>query len=145
MGLDGVLGIIVPISDEGAMHDVFHGKAVHASLAPGASTNIEKGDRILFYDSGKSHNIVGEAVISDVAFEEAAKARHDHGAKLCVDGPDLDRFISSLPAGGASVLRVLRFEEAVMYAQPVKCDQKIAEEGTYMTAQVFASIARANA
>jgi hypothetical protein len=145
MGRNGVLGVVVPISDDGVMHDIFHGKSVHASLAEVATTDLEKGDRILFYDSGKTHNIVGEAVISEIAFEQARRALNGHEGSLYLDRIPFERYFSSLPKGEASMLRVLHFRDATLYASPVKCSLKIAENGTYMTAEVFSRIARDNA
>jgi hypothetical protein len=119
LGRNGVLGIIVPISEDEVMHDVFHGKSVHVTLSQGESTDLEKGDRILFYDSGMSHNIMGEAVISEIEFENAENARHNHQGKLCLDGPRFESYLSSLPGGDASIMRVLHFKDATMYANPV--------------------------
>jgi hypothetical protein len=144
MGLNGVLGVVVPIDADGVMHDIFHGKSVHASLAQGESTDLEDGDRIFFYDSRQTHSIMGEAVISGIAFEEAKRVLDDIGTKLYLEKDDFERYISSLPEGGKSKLRVLHFRDPILYANPVKCNLAISENGTYMTAEVFTKIAKGN-
>jgi hypothetical protein len=144
MGLNGVLGVVVPIHADEVMHDIFHGKSVHASLAQGESTDLEDGDRIFFYDSRQTHSIMGEAVISGIAFEEAKRVLDDIGAKLYMEKDDFERYISSLPEGGKSKLRVLHFRDPILYANPVKCSSAISENGTYMTAEVFTKIAKGN-
>jgi hypothetical protein len=144
LGRNGVLGIVVPIYEDGVMHDIFHGKSVHASLAQGESTDLEKGDRIFFYDSRKTHSLMGEAVIADIAFEEAKNVIDDLEGKLYLDKADFERHVSSLPEGDKSELRVLHFRDPILYANPVKCNVTIAENGTYMTAEVFSRIAKDN-
>lgn len=145
MGRNGVLGIIIPIYDDEVMHDIFHGKSVHASLARDESTDLENGDRILFYDSRKTHSIRGEAVIAEIAFQEAKNVLEDLGGRLYIDSVDFARYVSSLPKGERSKLRVLHFKDPILYANPVKCNLAISESGTYMTAEVFAKIAKYNA
>ena len=145
MGRNGVLGIVVPIHDEEVMHDIFHGKSVHASLAEGAGTDLEKGDRIFFYDSLKTYALRGEAVITDVSFDEARNVLDNLGGKLYLDKGEFERYMSSLPEGDKSKLRVLNFKDSILYADPVKCNLTIAETGTYMTAEVFAKIAKGSA
>jgi hypothetical protein len=144
MGRNGVLGIIVPIYGDEAMHDIFHGKSVHASLAQAESTDLEKGDRILFYDSRTTHSLMGEAVVAEIAFEEAKNVLDDLGGKLYLEKGDFERYVSTLPKGSSSKLRVLHFSDPTMYANPVKCNLAIAESGTYMTADVFSRIAKDN-
>lgn len=141
MGRNGVLGIIVPIDDEEVMHDVFHGKSVHATVARSEGTDLEKGDRIIFFDSRRTHALRGEAVNADISFEQAEKVLDDFRGALCVDGADFQSYVSTLPSGPRSRMRVLRFKDPTMYASPVKCDLAVAEDGTYMTAEVFAKIA----
>jgi len=142
MGLNGVLGIVVPIHADGAMHDIFHGKSVHASLAQSESTDLENGDRIFFYDSRTTHSIMGEAVIADIAFKGARNVLDNLGPTLHLDKADFERYVSSLPKGDKSKLRVLRFRDPILYANPVKCDLAIAENGTYLTAEIFAKIVK---
>jgi hypothetical protein len=144
MGRNGVLGIVVPIDAHEVMHDVFHGKSVHASLAQGESTDLERGDRIFFYDSRETHSLMGEAVITDIAFEEAKAVNDDLEGALYLEKADFERYVSSLPEGDRSKLRVLHFKEPILYANPVKCSVKVAENGTYMTAEVSSRIAKEN-
>ena len=145
MGLNGALGIVVPIRSHEAMHDIFHGKSVHASLAQGESTDLVAGDRIFFYDPQETRSIMGEAVIADIAFEDARGVLADFGTKLYLGEDDFKRYVSSLPEGERSKMRVLHFKDPILYANPVKCDLPIAESGTYMTAKIFARIAKGNA
>jgi hypothetical protein len=142
MGLNGVLGIVVPIHADGVMHDIFHGKSVHASLAQGERTDLENGDRIFFYDSRTTHSIMGEAVIADISFEEARNVLDDLGPKLYLDKHDFEVYVSSLPDGDKSRLRVLHFKDPILYASPVKCGLAISENGTYLTAEIFAKIVK---
>ena len=142
MGRNGVLGIIVPIHDNEVMHDIFHGKSVYASLAPGESTDLERRDRIFFYDSERTHCLMGEGVISEIAFERAKEVLLDFAGRLYMETGDFGRYVESLPEGELSLLRVLHFEDPVLYADPVKCGVDIDEAGTYMTAEVFSRIAR---
>jgi hypothetical protein len=144
MGRNGVFGIIVPIHDDGVMHDVFHGKSVHASFAQSEGTDLEKGDRIVFFDSRGTRALRGEAVIAEIAFEGATKVLDNLGGKLYMDKADFEAYVSTLPEGTSSKLRVLHFKDPTMYANPVTCDLAIAESGTYMTAEVFARIAKGN-
>jgi len=142
MGRNGVLGIIVPIYDEGVMHDIFHGKSVHASLAQGEGTDLEKGDRIFFYDSQKTRSLMGEAVIAEIGFAKAKSVLHDFEDKLYLGRGEFENYVSSLPEREESSLRVLHFRDPILYADPVKCNLAIAESGTYMTAEVFSRIAK---
>jgi len=142
MGRNGVLGIIVPIPDDDVMHDIFHGRSVYASLATGDDTDLGKGDRIYFYDSGETHNLEGEAVITDVAYEPALKVLDIDERAFYMDRHRFTDYVSSLPEGDASVLRVLYFKDPTVYATPVGCDQTIPEEGAYMTSEVFSRIAK---
>jgi hypothetical protein len=144
MGKNGVLGIIVPISEDGVMHDIFHGRSVYASLAEGDRTDLDKGDRIFFYDSAETHNLEGEAVITDIAFEPAAKVLDIDEGALYTDRRRFAAYVSLLPEGAASILQVLHFKEPTVYATPVKCGQTIPEGGAYMTAEVFSEIAKEN-
>jgi len=105
MGLNGVLGIVVPIHDDETMHDIFHGKSVHASLAQGEGTDLEKGDRIFFYDSRRTNSLRGEAVIADIAFEEARDVLDNLGGKLYLERDGFVRYVSSLPEGGCCTSR----------------------------------------
>lgn len=145
MGRNGVLGIIIPISEDDIMHDIFHGKSVYASLARGNDTDLAEGDRILFYDSGETHNLEGEAVITDITFEPASRVLEIDESALYTDRKLFARYLSSLPEGDASTLRVIHFKEPIMYAKPVRCNLTIPEEGAYMTAEVFSRIAKQNA
>jgi len=144
LGSKEVLGIIVSIYSDEVMHDIFHGKSVHASLADGERTALEKGDRIFFYDSGRTRCIMGEAVIASMAFDEAESVFDDLGPSLYIGRDDFARYVSSLPGGDKSVLRLVYFRDAVLYANPVKCNMAIGENGTYMTAEVSAKIAKDN-
>jgi hypothetical protein len=142
MGRNGVLGVVVPIHDDEVMHDIFHGRSVHASLAQGSGTDLEKGDRIFFYDARETRSLRGEAVIADISFKEARHVLDGLWAKLYLEKDDFERYIASLPERDKSKLRVLHFKDPVLYANPVKCDLAIAENGTYMTAEFFAKIAK---
>jgi len=142
MGRNGVLGVIVPIHEEEVMHDIFHGKSIHASLAQDESTDLQEGDRILFYDSGKTHSLRGEAVISEIDLAKAKDVLLDFGGKLCMGRGDFERYVASLPKGEESKLRVLHFKDPILYADPVKCNLAIPEGGTYMTAELFSRIAK---
>jgi|HubBroStandDraft_6_1064221.scaffolds.fasta_scaffold1251698_2 hypothetical protein len=144
MGKNGVLGIIVPISEDAVMHDIFHGRTVYARLANDDGADLDRGDRIFFYDSAETHNLEGEAVITDVTFEPAARVLDIDEGALYTDKRRFTEYVSSLPEGDASILRVLRFKEPTMYATPVKCNQTIPEGGAYMTAEVFSKIAKQN-
>ena len=144
MGRSGVLGIIVPIYDDGVMHDIFHGKSVHASLAKTESTDLDKGDRIFFHDSLKTHRLMGEAVIAEIAFEEAGGVLAKLGGELYMGRGAFEAYVSALPEGSMSKMRVLHFRDPILYANPVRCDLPIAEAGTYMTAEVFSAIAKSN-
>ncbi|MDA4116771.1 MAG: hypothetical protein OK455_00305 [Thaumarchaeota archaeon] len=144
MGQNGVLGVVVPISDERVMHDVFHGRSFHATLAKDDSTDLEKGDRMFFYDSGKTRQLVGEAMIASITFREAKDVLEQCGGKLYLDADAFDRYVSSLPEGQKSLLRVLRFEDPTVYAAPVKCSVTIPEGGLDMTAEIFAKISKDN-
>ena len=144
MGKKGVLGIVVPISGDEAMHNIFHGRSVHASLAQEETTELEKGDRIYFYDP-ENRDLVGEAVIADIAFELARDVFIGREGKLFLDKEDYERYVSSLPDGENSRMRVLHFKDPIMYANAVKCRIAIADGGTYMTAESFARIAKGNA
>jgi len=139
-----VLGIIVPISEDAVMHDIFHGRSVYASLAKGDRTDLDRGDRIFFYDSAETHNLEGEAVITGVTFEPAGKVLDIDEAALYTDRRRFAEYVSSLPQGDASILQVLRFKDPTMYAKPVKCGQEIPDGGAYMTAEVFSMIAKQN-
>jgi len=127
-----------------AASDVYK-RQVHASVAEGSGTDLEKGDRKFFYDSRKTHSLKGEAVIADISFDEAKNVLDNLGGKLFLDKSEFERYVSSLPGGDKSRLRVLSFKDSVLYANPVKCSLTIAENGTYMTADVFAKIAKGSA
>jgi hypothetical protein len=144
MGKNGVLGVIVPISEDDVMHDIFHGRSVYASLAEGHDTDLGRGDRIFFYDSAETHSLEGEALITDVTFEPASKVLAIDEGALYMDRRRFAGYVSSLPEGDASVLRVLYFKDPTMYAKPVRCDQSVPVGGAYMTAEVFSSIAKQN-
>jgi hypothetical protein len=144
MGKNGVLGFIVPISDDDVMHDIFHGRSVYASLAEGDDTDLDKGDRIFFYDSAETHTLEGEALITAVTFEPASKVLAIDERALYMDRHRFADYVSSLPEGDGSILRVLYFKDPTMYAKPVKCDQTVPEGGAYMTAEVFSRIAKQN-
>jgi hypothetical protein len=144
MGKNGVLGIIVPISDDDVMHDIFHGRSVYASLAGGDETDLGKGDRIFFYDSAETHSLEGEALITDVTFEPASKVLATDEGALYMDRRRFADYVSSLPEGDGSILRVLYFKDPTMYSTPVRCDQTVPEGGAYMTAEVFSWIAKQN-
>jgi hypothetical protein len=144
MGKNGVLGIIVPISEDDVMHDIFHGRSVYASLARSDDTDLGKGDRIYFYDSAETHTLEGEALITAVAFEPASKVLAIDEGALYMDRRRFADYVSSLPEGDGSMLQVLYFKDPTMYAKPVKCDQTVPEGGAYMTAEVFSRIARQN-
>jgi hypothetical protein len=144
LGNREVLGIIVPIDSNEVMHDIFHGKSVHASLADGERAALEKGDRIFFYDSGRTHCIMGEAVIADIAFDEAKSVLDGLGPELYIGQDDFEKYVSSLPGGDKSVLRLVHFRDAVLYANPMKCHLAIGENGSYVTAEVSAKIAKDN-
>jgi hypothetical protein len=144
MGKNGVLGIIVPIYEDDVMHDIFHGRSVYASLAKGDDTDLSEGDRIFFYDSAETHSLEGEALITAVTFEPASKVLAVDEGALYVDRRRFAKYVSSLPEGDGSILRVLYFKDPTMYAKPVKCDQTVPEGGAYMTGEVFSSIAKQN-
>jgi hypothetical protein len=144
MGKNGVLGIVVPISGHEVMHDIFHGRSVHASLAHEETTELEKGDRIYFYDP-ENRDLIGEAVIAEIAFELARAVLIAREGKLFLDKADFERYVSSLPDGDNSKMRVLSFKDPTMYANAVRCPIAITDGGTYMTAESFSRIARGNA
>ncbi|MDA4132620.1 MAG: hypothetical protein OK454_05785 [Thaumarchaeota archaeon] len=144
MGKNGVLGIIIPISEDDVMHDIFHGRSVYASLAKGDETDLAKGDRIFFYDSAETHTLEGEALITAVAFEPASQVLTIDEGALYIDRRRFADYVSSLPEGDGSILRVLYFKDPTMYATPLKCDQTVPEGGAYMTGEVFSRIAKQN-
>jgi hypothetical protein len=144
MGKNGVLGVIVPISDDDVMHDIFHGRSVYASLAGGDDTDLDKGDRIFFYDSAGTRTLEGEALITAVTFEPASKVLAIDEGALYMDRGRFANYVAFLPEGEGSILRVLYFKDPTVYSTPVKCDQTVPEGGAYMTAEVFSTIAKQN-
>jgi hypothetical protein len=126
------------------MHDIFHGRSFHATLAQDDTTDLQKGDRIFFYNSGENREIVGEATIASITFSKAKDVLEQCGGDLHLDADAFYRYVTSLPDGQKSVMRVIRFEDPTVYAVPVKCRVTIPESGLNMTAAIFARISKDN-
>ena len=124
------------------MHNVFHHHSVCAVPAErGDFEGLEAGDRIYFYDAGESRNLIGEAVIEDLATSEADRVGSDYGREIFLDPPELERLVSGLPKGHRSTILVVRYRDSTVYATPMNCTLAIPAHGLLMTQGIFSEIA----
>lgn len=142
MGTNGVTGIVVPLEVD-VIDRVFHHRPIIPLFVDKFPSDLAVGDRVFLYEKGGGRVLEGEGSISAIALERADEARR-YGKELCLSSEELDEYIASSGKGPHDELLVLKVEDAVKYARPLKCSVPVASGGTYMTSEVFSRVLEEN-
>ncbi len=142
MGKDGVIGVILHLSEE-SIHRLLHGKNVYAGFLPEDSGELDRMDRAFFYGGDSSRSLEGEAIISGIAYETPDRVLQ-RGDRLFLTKEEFEKYAAESERVKSGKMLVLELEDAVKYVNSVKCPFSVPVEGKYVTKEIFEGIVRAN-
>ena len=142
-----ILGIIFPFLPRHAERLLDGGKDVFAKyLARANLAGLKVGNRILFYVSGGSRQIVGEARIGQIEFLTPDQLLEKYEDRLFITREELRQYTTKQPGRTSSKpLFVAILNSMKKYAMPVVRQMPITMAGINLTKDVYRSIIRSNA
>jgi len=106
-----------------------------------ASINLKPGNKILFYASHASKQVVGEAVVTDIEFLTPDEALSKHGDKLMLNKAELANYTARQPTRtSAKKMLVLSIGKTAKYARPIRYPRPLTMVGEYVTKEKYESL-----
>jgi len=110
-------------------------------LSRTASINLRPGNKILFYASHASKQVIGEAIVTDIEFLTPDEALSKHGDKLMLNKEELVNYTARQPTRtSAKKMLVLTFDKAAKYARPIRYPRPLTMAGEYITKEKYESL-----
>lgn len=142
-----IVGIIFPFLPRHAERLLDGGKDVFVKyLAHGNMAGLKLGNKIVFYASGGSRQIVGEARIGQIEFLTPDQLLEKYEDRLFITREELRQYTTRQPGRTSSKpLFVGILKTIKKYTMPVLCQMPITMAGMTLTRDVYRSIIRSNA
>ena len=135
----GTLGVVFPIT---AAHfeNLLSGKNVFCKFV--GRLSVGAGNKIVFYQSGGSRQLVGEAIIKSIALMTPREAVQAFGNKLFITAIELEKYASLFKRAPTARLSVFELVIVRSYRAPVKFSRPIGPSGVNLTAEIYETIDR---
>jgi len=105
------------------------------------SINLRPGDKVLFYASHASKQVIGEGIIKDIEFLTPDEALSKHGDKLLLNKEELANYTARQPMRtSAKKMLALTIDKATEYATPIRYPRPLTMAGEYITKEKYESL-----
>ena len=105
------------------------------------STSLRPGDKVLFYGSHASKQVVGEAMVRHIEFLTPDEALYKHEDKLLLTKEELANYTARQPMRtSAKRMLVLTIDKVEKYARPIRYPRPVTMAGEYITKQKYESL-----
>lgn len=132
-------GIIYPIMKE-HFERLESGKDVFCKFVGSGNPKVKIGDKILFYRSGGSKEIVGEATITEMEYLAPDAAASKYGDRLFITKDELKRYVDQRDRPEGKKLLVFVLKDVRKYRKPFKMEKPITMAGLTVTKKVYKGI-----
>jgi len=110
-------------------------------LPRSTNVNLKPRNKILFYASRASREIVGESIIKSIEFLTPDEALSKYGDRLMLSREELAEYTSGQPTRtSAKKMLVLTLSKVRKYSQPVKYPRPLTMAGEYLTGEKYKSL-----
>lgn len=134
-----IKGVIFPILPNFINRLLVENRNVFVKYLPRNKTRISPNDKILFYVSHSSKEIVGEGQIEEILFLTPKEVLTQYGSKVFLSPDELSSYMLQQPRRDASKkLLVLVLSKIKQYPKPVIYKKPISMAGQYISASEYA-------
>jgi len=103
--------------------------------------NLRPGEKVLFYASHASKQVIGEAIVRNIEFLTPDEALSKHGDKLLLSKEELANYTARQPTRtSAKKMLVLTIDKATKYARPIRYPRPLTMAGEYVTREKYKSL-----
>lgn len=137
--MDKIVGIVFPIPEQFVNRLMIEGRDVFVKYLPRITgLKIAPKDRLLFYVSHSSKEIVGEGRIEEISFLTPDAALEKYGIRLFLNQNELREYTLRRPERGPSKkMLVLVLSRLKRYTKPKKPKRSITMAGQYVTQEEY--------
>jgi len=105
------------------------------------NTNLRPGDKVLFYASHASKQVVGEAIVRNIEFLTPDEALSKHGDRLLLSKEELANYTARQPTRtAAKKMLVLTIDKATKYTRPIRYPRPLTMAGECITKEKYKSL-----
>jgi len=142
--MEPTVGVLFPAPAKYAPRILEEGKDVFVKyLARGNMAGLKLGNKIVFYASGGSRQIVGEARIGQIEFLTPDQVLEKYEDRLFITREELRQYTARQPGRTSSKLLFVALLKTIKkYATPVRCEIPITMAGMTLTKDSYRSITR---
>ena len=134
-------GVIYPVLQE-HFDRIASGKDVFCKFVSRGKLRLEVGDKILFYRSGGSREVIGEATIGEMEFLEPGVLVAKYGERLFLSRDELVKYVNQREKPGGKKLPVFVLKDSIKYPRPFKMKKSLTMAGLTLTKKMYQRITK---
>lgn len=141
MAMDKLLGVIFPVPIH-LIQSIFNGGSkIFVKYMPHSSTRLNKGNKIIFYESRGSKSLIGEGVINSIEFLAPNEVLNNYKKLLFLNEKQFNDYVNLWPnRDPLKKMFTVKLIKIKKYAYPIKYTSPISMAGRYVNSDEYQKI-----